>query len=470
MGGRRANGEGTIYHRREGRWEGAVYVLTVSGTRKRIRIYGASRAEVHVKLTEAKAKGQAGIPVSGRQTRLADYLDYWLENVVTPNLRPTTLERYSVNVRLYIKPALGKYHLVQLSVPLVQAFLNEHLASGHSIRSAQIVRTALSAALTCAQREELVMRNVARLVKLPSYEPNEVIPWTVDEVRAFLWAARSDQLFTAFLLLALYGLRRGEVLGLRWQDVDVERGILRVRQQVLRIGSQLQVGPVKTKAGRRDLPLPPLARAPLLEARQVAANSEVGAGSGLVFTTRSGQPIDPQDLYRSFKRICKTHDIRPIKLHHLRHTTATMLKDLRVPARDAQLILGHSNISTTQQIYQHDTMASRRESVGRIETVLQRTSESNTAQAEEPGQQVDVADGNRCRQFSRQATEFVDTFTSFLSGSSDRVRTCDLRLMRSTGASLKDRLTSVNEVVKCRRRQWILGCVAVNLAVKSTFE
>lgn len=476
MAGRRANGEGTIYPRKDGRWEGAVYLLTVAGTRKRLRVYGTTRAEVHARLTEIKAKGHAGIPVPSLHVRLADYLDYWLEAIVKPNLRPTTFVRYSVNVRLYIKPSLGKYQLVQLTVPIVQAFLNAHLASGYSIRSAQIVRTALSAALTNAQREELVMRNVARLVKLPSYEPSEVVPWTDDEVRDFLWAARSDQLLVAFLLLALYGLRRGEVLGLRWQDVDFKQSVLRIRQQVLRYGGMLHVGPVKTRASRRDLPLLPAMHAALLfqqrTQRVTLPDGRTDPANDLVFATSSGQPIDPQNIGRSFKRICETHGIRRIKLHHLRHTAATILKNLGVPARDTQLILGHSNISTTQQIYQHDNPETRREALRRVEALLAPAdAEDKDSQAGEPGSLwSSVVDGNGSRQISRQGANFVDTVTSFLSGSSDRFRTCDLRLMRSAGASLEDRLTSVDEVVQCRRRQWILGCVAVNLAVKLTSE
>jgi integrase len=472
MARRGVNGEGTIYSRKDGRWEGAVYLLTVAGTRKRLRVYGATRAEVHTKLTEIKAKGHAGVPMPSHQVRLADYLDYWLEAIVKPTLRPTTFLRYSVNVRLYIKPGLGRYQLVQLTVPMVQAFLNAHLTSGHSIRSAQIVRTALSAALTNAQREELVMRNVARLVKLPSYQPADVVPWTDDEVRDFLWAARSDLLFVAFLLLALYGLRRGEVLGLRWQDVDFKQGVMRIRQQVLRFGGMLHVGPLKTRASRRDLPLLPAMQAVLRfqqRTQRAALPSESPAvANDLVFTTSTGLPIDPENIGRSFKRICKSHGIRRIKLHHLRHTAATILKNLGIPARDAQLILGHSNISTTQQIYQHDNPETRREALRRVEALLTPAdAENKDSQAGEPESLwSSVVDGYGCRQISRQGTNFVDTVTSFLSGSSDRFRTCDLRLMSSTAVSLNDRLASVSLVVQQRRRQWMLGCVAVNLAVK----
>lgn len=461
---RKSNGEGSIYRHKDGRWVGALYVLTTSGIRKRLRVYGKTRAEAHAKLTEVKARQQQGIAIPDKSWRLRDYLDYWLENVAQRTVRPTTFERYSINVRLYLKPALGHYRLDQLSVSLVQAFLNQHLAAGHSVRSAQVCRTTLSSALTSAQREEYVMRNVARLVKLPTYESEEIVPWTKEEIRLFLRAARKDALFAAFLLLTLYGLRRGEVLGLRWQDIDFKQSSVHVRQQILRIDGALQVGPVKTKAGRRDLPLVPLAQDALL-VRQ--AEQGTPPGSDLVFTTRSGTPVEPQNLARSFWRICTANSIRRIRLHDLRHTTATMLSVLGVPARSAQQILGHSHVSVTQQIYQHSTMTQKREAVSQLESILRGDASAHEdSQDDTPGYRSIVSDGSYCRQVSRQTHNLAVELMNIISGSSDRDRTCDLRLMRGNPARLIDRATSVIYAQRACTRKRILGVVAVNLAVK----
>jgi len=448
VAGRAANGEGTIYRRKDGRYEAAAYFLTTSGSRKRIRVYGRTRQEVHDKLIEAKARARQGVPVPDRTTKLGIYLDYWLTNLVKPSLRPTTYERYETTVRLYIKPELGKYPLPQLSVPIVQSFLNRHIETGHSVRSAQIVRTTLGAALTSAQREELVARNVARLVKLPTYESGDVHPWTVAEARRFLEAVSSEPLCAAFTLLVLCGLRRGEVLGLRWQDIDFARREIQIRQQLLRVGGALRQGPVKTQAGRRDLPLLAPVHTALLFQRQTqkAATED----NGLVFTTRTGQPVEPRNFARSFKRICHQNQIRRIKLHHLRHTTATLLKDLGVPARDAQLILGHSNISTTQQIYQHDSTETRRTALQQVEHLFFRT-----------------VGGTRCRQLLPSRRSFVEQLTTILSGSGEWTRTTDPRLMSSISGSLGDRLTAVKLVMRERTRLWLLGAVAVKLAVRT---
>ncbi|MEU9685341.1 tyrosine-type recombinase/integrase [Amycolatopsis japonica] len=457
MARRNCNGEGSVYKRKDGngRWEGAAYLRTVNGRSKRVRVYGRTRAEARTRLDEAKAQSASGTLPDKQQT-LGAYLDYWFDNVVIPNLRPTTARRYAMNIRLYLKPALGKHNIMHLTVPMVQNFVNEHLASGHSVRSAQIVQTVLSSALTSAQREELVTRNVARLIRLPTYERADIVPWTKDEVNEYLRVVRAERLAAAFLLLAVYGLRRAEVLGLRWRDVDYQRGVIRVRQQVLRHSGSLHLGPLKTRAGRRDLPLLGSVRRALDKERAKREDERnISNDHELIFTTLSGSPVDPDNFSRSFKRICQSQGLRVIKLHHLRHTAATLLKDLGVPARDAQLILGHSNLSTTQEIYQHGNLETRRAELGKVEEVLAGSFYSRTLPSKLPS--------------SRQ---IVARFTSIISGGSDWDRTSDLRLMSSFGATFQERLTSVETAGRRRIRLQKCGCVAVNLAVKpkSRFE
>ena len=378
--GRRLNGEGSLTRRADGRWMGRFYAWTTAGTRKRITVYGRTRKEATEKMREAQDHNRQGIPVPDRAWKLADWLDYWLENVVDPNRRPATYRLYEMTVRLYLKPGLGSSALTRLSASRVQAFFNGQLAAGRSIRTVQVMKTVLSSALSRAMREELVVRNVARLTELPTWERNPITPWTVAEARAFLDAAKNDPLYPAFVLLLLYGLRRGEVLGLRWRDIDEDDGEIRVRQQVQRINGELRLYPVKTAAGRRDLPLLPIARTVLDLRRQAQAadRAELGRAwldNGLVFTTKTGRPVEPRNLVRSFHRICGGNELRPIKVHHLRHTTATLLKNVGVPARDAQIILGHSRLAVTLEIYTHEDRQAQREALGRISEALGHASE-----------------------------------------------------------------------------------------------
>jgi integrase len=351
------------------------YAWTASGTRKRVTVYAATRKQAADRMRQAQELNSQGVPVPDRSWKLGDWLDYWLENVITPNRRPATYALYEMIARLYLKPALGTAPLTRLSAARVQAFLNEQLAAGQSIRQVQVMRTVLSSALTRAMREELLMRNVARLVELPGWDRLPIVPWTANEARGFLAAARDDPLYPAFVLLLLYGLRRGEVLGLRWTDVDLDGGEIRVRQQIGRANGELRVGPVKTNAGKRDLPMLPLA-VDVLGIRhqaQAADRAELGRAwqdNGLVFTTRTGRPVEPRNFVRSFHRICAASGIRGIKLHHLRHTTATLLKNLGVPARDAQLILGHSRLAVTQEIYTHEDHQAQHDALTKISHAL----------------------------------------------------------------------------------------------------
>ncbi len=208
---RRATGEGSITHRADGRWMARFYAWTSAGTRKRITVYGRTRRQATERMREAQEPNRQGIPVPDRTWRLADWLDYWLEHVVAPNRRPATYALYEMVVRTNLKPALGKYPLTRLSSARVQMFLNGQLAHGQSIRRVQIMRTVLSSALTRTMREEFVVRNVARLAELPTWERKPITPWTAAEARAFLDAAKDDPLYPALVLLLVYGLRRGEV-------------------------------------------------------------------------------------------------------------------------------------------------------------------------------------------------------------------------------------------------------------------
>ncbi len=372
----RVNGDGSVYKRRQdGYWVGAFYARTTSGARKRVVVYGKTLDEARNKLGKVQQQARAGVPVPDEAWKLGLYLEYWLENFVKRHRRPATYALYEANIRLYLIPGLGSRRLTSLSVPMVQQFLNQRLEKGDSVRKVQVMRTVLSAALTRAVHEELVPRNVARLAELPQWQPRTIHPWTADEARRFLAASRQDALHAAFVLLILYGLRRGETLGLRWSDIDWDGGTIHIRQQLQRIRGELVLGPVKTRAGKRDMPLLDLARQALKlhTERQAAYQADMGTAwpaTDLVFTTRTGRPIEPRNFVRSFRRICADNKIRVIKVHHLRHTVGSLLKDLKVPARDAQTILGHTRISTTLEIYTHTDEEARRDALTRLHGLL----------------------------------------------------------------------------------------------------
>jgi integrase len=372
---RRINGDGSVYRRQDGYWAGAFYTRTTSGRRKRVVVYGKTFQEARDKVLKAMQQARAGIPVPDQAWRLDLYLEYWLENVVKRNRRPATYHLYEMIVRLYLIPGLGKRRLTSLSVRAVQEFVNQRLEDGDSVRKVQVMRTVLSSALTRAVREELIVRNVARLVELPEWRRGVIRPWSANEARQFLAAAKGDPLYGAFVVLIFYGLRRGEALGVRWSDIEFDGGSIQIGQQLQRIGGQLLLAPVKTRAGQRGLPLLDVVRQALkLQAEhQAAYRADMGSAwpdTDLVFTTRTGRPVEPRNLVRSFRRLCADNKIRIVKVHHLRHTVGSLLKDLHVPARDAQAILGHTRVSTTLEIYTDVDEAAKRDALTRLHGLL----------------------------------------------------------------------------------------------------
>ncbi|MBF6446628.1 site-specific integrase [Nocardia elegans] len=470
MTGRRTNGEGTLYQRKDGRWEGAVHLGTVNGKTRRLRVYGRTRAEAHTKLTQAIDEARRGILPGDRAWKVGEYLDFWLEH---EKRRALTVKRHESAVRLHIKPGLGQHYLNRLTVRTVQTFLDNLHADGRSIPTLHQTRKVLSAALTYAMRQEVITSNVARLVELPRHRAKEAAHWTPDETVQFLDAARDNPLYPAFVLLTLYGLRAGEVVGIRWCDVDFDHGVLRVRQQVQRIDGELRQVELKTESSRRDEPLLATARDALLQhrARQTAVRDTAGEswqGAGdeneLVFTTNTGRPLESHNLARSFMRICKRLDLPRITLHGLRHSNATTQKRLDVHSRDIQAILGHGDVRTTG-IYEHVDLASKRDALSKVEDRLF-TAAVKRQRSRQNRRQTACAGTSTTRHPQKRKAPTPDGLGAFLGGSS-QTRTGDTRLFRANGATLQERLTSIHNVVRTRERTWKFGCVAVKIAVNA---
>ncbi|MEU4706745.1 tyrosine-type recombinase/integrase [Nocardia salmonicida] len=368
---RRGRGEGSIYLIKDGRWEGAAYLPTASGKLRRIRIYGKTRTETAEKLTLQLADAKRGIPAPEQSWTVGAYLDYFIQEVAPKTLRPATISGYSDIAERHLKPMLGSRPLTRLTVTGLQQVFDGKIASGMSIPIAMHAKVVLSAALTRAMREDIIVRNVARLLVLPHHERKVVEPWSADEAARFVAAVRSDELYPAFLLLLLYGMRKGEVLGLQWADIDWNSEAFRIRQQRQIIRGRVYVGPVKTSKGKRQLPLLTFVRQALnqyqatVDGRPTKLNRD-----GFVFIDESGAPIQPSYLHKAFIAACKRAGVRQIRIHDLRHTAATLLKNYHVPDRDIQLILGHSRVSITQEIYQHADTSAQQEALSRLEDRL----------------------------------------------------------------------------------------------------
>lgn len=373
---RNPNGAGTMTKRKDGRYQAAVYVLQPDGTRARKFAYGKTWAECDTKRRELLDKVDNGIPVPTRSAKLADWLPYWLENMIRPRRKRTTYAKYEVHVRLYLVPMLGTKRLESLSVADVRRFLarlERQTTAATAKESHKVLRTALSAAC----REELIMRNVVTLVEPPQVESRDLSPWSLDETLDFLAAARKDPLYAAFVLAIALGFRRGEIVGLRWENVDLDKREIRVRKQRQRVGGEAYDDDPKGRRRRQDLPLPAICIAPLRwqRLRQAAMRERAGdkwQESGYVFTTRTGRPIEPRNVYRSFTRVAADAGLRVIRLHDARHGCATLLTAAGVAPRVVMEILGHSQIAVTMNVYTHVVQDTQREAVSHMDRMLKR--------------------------------------------------------------------------------------------------
>ncbi|GAA2482440.1 site-specific integrase [Streptomyces gobitricini] len=372
---RNPNGAGTITKRKDGRYQAAVYVLQPDGTRARKFAYGKTWAECDTKRRALLDKVDQGVPVPTRSARLSEWLPYWLDNVIKPRRKLSTYDKYEAHVRLYLVPMIGSKRLESLSAADVRRFLVQ-LENKTTAATAKESHRVLRTALTAACREELVTRNVASLVEPPRAKSRELSPWSLDETLEFLAAARKDPLYAAFVLAIAMGLRRGEIVGLRWQDVDLDKRVLYVRQQTQRRRGVLYDDDPKGRR-RRALPLPAMCIAPLRWHRMRQAAAKLRAGEpwdegGYVLATRNGRPVEPRNVYRSFTRVAKAAGLRVIRLHDARHGCATLLTAAGVAPRVVMEILGHSQISITMDVYTHVVQDTQREAISHMDRLLKR--------------------------------------------------------------------------------------------------
>jgi integrase len=372
---RRARGEGSLYQLADGRWRGSVDLGWVAGKRNRKQITRRTKAEVGRELRKLFAAAEAGQLSSDRSPTVAAWMDTYLREVAPSRVRPTTLHSCHQFARLYINPALGRYRLNKLRPEHIAGFYGD-LSTSLAPSSVRRIHAVLRRALTVAVRWGLLSINPATRVDPPSNVSAEVVPLNVDEARQFLSIAANDRLEARWLIGVTLGLRQGEVLGLGWQHVDLERKVLRVERALQRQpDGSLGLTRTKTERSRRVVPMPPSVVTALERQRDRQANERQLLGrdwqaSDLVFTTALGTPIHPRNDYRSFQRLLDKAGLRRVRLHDLRHSAASLLLTQGVAPRVVMEILGHSQISVTLNTYSHVDPELNRDATDRIETLL----------------------------------------------------------------------------------------------------
>jgi integrase len=379
---REPNGASTIYKGADGFWHGRVTVgVRDDGKPDRRHVMRKARKEAVKAVRDLERQRDSGSVRSvGRVWTVGEWLTYWLENIAAPAVRENTLSGYRVAVDVHLIPGVGAHRLDRLEPEHLERLYTKMVRSGSSPATANQAHRTIRTALGVAERRGRITRNPATLAKAPRPDEIEAKPYTVDEVRQLLKAARERRNSARWAIALALGLRQGEALGLRWSDVDLDGCTLWVRRGRLRprythgcggtcgrkagycprrVLARPETDDTKSRAGRRAIGLPVelvalLARHQEEQDLERAAAGQLWHDSGYVFATPVGEPVNPNTDYHHWKRLLADGGLRDGRLHDARHTAATVLLILGVPERAVMGLMGWSTTAMAAR-YQHVT-------------------------------------------------------------------------------------------------------------------
>ena len=379
MAKKRANGEGSIRKRKDGRWEGRYTAGHDPATGKTIykNVLGKTQTEVKEKLKRA-IEDSAKLDMSkvGQYT-VGQWMDVWFENYAKIKVRPSSHQTYRGYIENHIKPNIGSIPLNKLTSLELQKLYKKLLGNGRVERieskkqpkglSAKTVRNInqiICSALNLAIEQRLILTNPADACALPKLEHREMKTLPTEQLTSFLREAKESGVFEMYYIELATGLRRGELLGLKWSDIDLEHGSLRVQRQIARIDGEIVEGPLKTKNAYRTLPLS-------ADAIDVLKTQEKKCGnSQYVFPSPTGGPISPDSVLHMLHRVLKRAGLPKVRFHDLRHTFATLALQNGVDIKTVSGMLGHFSAGFTLDTYAHVTTAAQKEAANTMGGVL----------------------------------------------------------------------------------------------------
>jgi integrase len=371
MAGRRGKSEGSIRKRADDRWE-ARYVDAAG---KRQSIYGNTRQEVARLLNAAIRDRELGITaLSARQT-VGDYLTSWMA-IYKQRRRLTSYERNERTVRRHLIPGLGSKVLAKLTPQEIEVFYTRKLADGTSAFTVRMCHKVLRQALNDALRLGLVHRNVVALVKPPRARSREMAFYTEEQVRTLLAAASGNRQEALIILALATGMREGELLALKWDDLDFENASILVRATAVRTREGKFREEVKTGHSRRRIALPSIAVEALRRHRARQAEERLRLGTAwednnLVFPNMVGRIYDADNWrFAKFYPLLERAGLPRIRPHDLRHTAATLLLARGVPVKVVSEMLGHANVGITLSIYGHVLPHMQQQAVSTMDDML----------------------------------------------------------------------------------------------------
>jgi integrase len=395
LGKRRLPGEGSLFQRKDGLWVGSVELETYDGIRRQRRVTAKDRNTCIDKLKKLRREVDDGkLPISGKTT-VENWLNRWLNEIHMTEIRPSTRTSYATTIRLYINPHIGSKRLDRLTPQHVREMLRK--ARETSTRAEQKSYIVLNRALEDAMLEGLLARNVAAVVHKPRHTPTQRDPLTAPQAKQLLRSAIgiNDPYATRWAAALLLGARQGELLGLQWDHVNLDIGLIHLEKQLQAIGKehgcdppcgklrcpqgfydmppgfkpeflygQLALTPLKSKAGDRLVPIPD----PLWE--MLLHIPRDGGKHNLVWHRENGEPLAPREDYDAWQNALKAAKLPPAPLHVARHTTASLLREAGVDEQTRMEILGHVSLSVTRD-YSHPNLERRRESMASMNSLLE---------------------------------------------------------------------------------------------------
>ncbi len=390
MAHKRKRGQGTVRKRVDGRWEGRVVIgYDEAGKPKTKNVTAKTTPECLEKLKKLKEEVAPKKPVKISPSMLTgDWLDYWYQNYSKPTIRATTQVGYEQYLYIYAIPGIGHIPLNKLTTAELQKFFNELKRNGrinhvelkgselsdHTVYSCfAVVRMALDRAV----KENFIHTNPAYGCKVPSVKHKEMQVLTADEIRRFLIQAKEEGMYEIFLLDLTTGMRRGELMALRWDDLNFETGELRIDKQIYPVGGELVTGVPKTKNARRTIILPPA----MLE---ILAEYKKGIFSEFMFPSRINpdKPLDPGYVRKRLQDILEHACCKKVRFHDLRHTFATLSLERGMDVKTLSTIIGHASSAVTLNTYAHITGEIQRNAAVSIDKGIAKA-ESSSLPAEE---------------------------------------------------------------------------------------
>ena len=378
MAKKRANGDGSIRKRKDGRWEGRYVVGHDPITGKMIsrNVLGKTQAEVKEKLrTAIENSKRLDYTQTGKYT-VGQWMDEWFEAYAKVKVRPSSHQTYKGYIENHIKPNIGDIPIEKLTSLQLQKFYRLLLTEGRIPRiesekqprglSAKTVRNinqVISSAMDMAVRHKLILSNPTEGCELPKVEHREMKTLPAEQLGAFLREAKESGVYELYYMDLATGLRRGELLGLKWEDIDLQNGIIHVRRQVARVDGEVKELPLKTKNSYRNISISQDAVAMLTE-------MEAHRSSDYVFPSSTGGPISPDSVNNMLHRVLKRAGLPSIRFHDLRHTFATLALQNGVDIKTVSGMLGHFSAGFTLDTYAHVTTSAQKEAARTMGNIL----------------------------------------------------------------------------------------------------